>query len=134
MLLALLAAWFFEAFKNTVVFFILLPLVGIGVLYWFGRPKPRKRALILAVGLPLLTLILAGIAPVLRVSQRVDDGNRQAQLVRGNWVELVWAPDGLGWPREGGNWCEAQQACQHLDQNGLTTALRTIQNCVGACF
>jgi len=121
-LLALLSAWLFDAFKNTVVFFILLPLVGIGVLYWFGRPKPRKLALALAVGLPLLTLILAGITPVLRVSQRVDDGNRQAQLVRGNGVDLVWAPDGPGWPREGGDWYEAQQACQHLGKDGLTLA------------
>lgn len=121
-LLALLAAWLFDAFKNTVVFLILLPLVGIGVLYWFGRPRPRKRVLILAVGLPLLTIVLAGIAPVLRVSQRVDDGNLQTRLVQGNGVELVWAPDGPGWPREGRDWYEAQQVCQHLRQDGLSLA------------
>jgi hypothetical protein len=121
-LLALFAAWFFEAFKNTVVFMILLPLLGIGALYWFGRPRPRKLALSLAVGLPLLTLILAGIAPVVRVSQRVDDGNLQARLVQGNEVELVWAPDGPGWPRAGGDWDEAQQACQYLSPDGLTLA------------
>jgi hypothetical protein len=121
-LLAALAAWFFEAFKNTVLFFILLPLVGLGVLYWFGRPKPRKLALALATGLPLLTLVLAGIAPALRVSQRVDDGNLQARLVQGNEVELVWAPDGPGWPRAGGDWYEAQRACRHLEQDGLTLA------------
>ena len=119
-LLAVLAAWFLEAFKNTVVFLILLPLIGIGVLYWFGRPKPRKLALALAAGLPLLTLILAGIAPVVRVSQRVDDGDLQARRVKGNGVELIWAPDGPGWPRAGGDWYEAQQVCRHLEQNGLT--------------
>ena len=121
-LLALLAAWFFEAFKNTVVFFVLLPLVGIGILYWFGRPRPRNLALALAVGLPLLTLILAGIAPVLRVSQRVDDGHLQARLVRENGVELVWAPDGPGWPREGRDWYEAQRVCQYLREDGLSLA------------
>jgi hypothetical protein len=120
--LAALAAWFFEAFKNTVVFLILLPLVGIGVLYWFGRPKPRRLALALAAGLPLLTLVVAGIAPAVRVSQRVDDGNLEARLVEGNGVELVWAPDGPGWPRAGGDWYEAQQACQHLAQDGLALA------------
>jgi hypothetical protein len=120
--LALFAAWFFEAFKNTVVFFMLLPLVGIGVLYWYGRPKQRKLALSLAIGLPLLTLTLAGIAPALRVSQRVDDGVLGARQVQGNGVELVWAPDGPGWPREGGDWYEAQQVCRHLDQDGLALA------------
>jgi hypothetical protein len=95
---------------------------GIGVPYWFGRPKPRRLALTLAVGLPLLTLILAGIEPVLRVSQRIDDGNLQARLVRGNGVELVWAPDGPGWPRAGGDWQTAQQTCQHLGEDDLTLA------------
>jgi hypothetical protein len=121
-LLALFAAWFFEALKNTVVFFLLLPLIGIGALYWFGRPKPLKLALSLAAGLPLLALVAVGIAPAIRVSQRLDDGNLQARLVRGNGVELVWAPEGPGWPRAGGNWDEARQACQHLEQDGLALA------------
>jgi hypothetical protein len=121
-ILALLAAWFFDAFKDTVIFFLLLPLLGVGVLYWFGRPRPQKIAVALAIGLPMLTLILAGIAPIVRVSQRVNDGNLQARRVPGNGVDLVWAPDGPGWPRTGANWDKARQACQHLDQDGLTTA------------
>jgi hypothetical protein len=119
-ILALLAARFFEGNTNTVNFFLMLPLVGIGVLYWFGRPQPRKIALFLAVGLPMLTLIISGIEPVLRVSQRIDDGNLQARLVRGNRVNLIWAPDGPGWPRAGADWYEAQQMCQHLSEDGLT--------------
>jgi hypothetical protein len=119
---ALLAAWFFQAFTNTVVFLLITPLIGIGVLYWFGRPRPRKIAVSLAVGLPILTLIISGIAPVLRVSQRVDDGNLQARLAHGNGVELVWAPDGPGWPRTGTDWHEAQRVCQHLSEDGLTLA------------
>lgn len=119
---ALLAAWFFGAFTNTVTFFLIVPLIGIGALYWFGRPQPRKIAVSLAVGLPILTLILCGIAPVLRVSQRIDDGNLQARLVYGNGVNLIWAPDGPGWPRTGVDWFEAQQVCQHLSEDGLTLA------------
>jgi hypothetical protein len=121
-ILALLAAWFFGALTNTVVLFLLVPLVGLGVLYWFGRPQPRKLAASLAIGLPILTLTLFGIEPVLRVSQRLDDGNLQARLVQGNGVDLVWAPEGPGWPRTGADWYEAQQACQHLDQDGLALA------------
>jgi hypothetical protein len=119
---ALLAAWFFGAFTNTVTFFLVLPLIGIGVLYWYGRPQPRKRAASVAIGLPILILIVCGIGPVLRVSQRIDDGNLQARLVHGNGVNLVWAPDGPGWPRAGANWHEAQQVCQYLSEDGLTLA------------
>ncbi len=41
MLLALLAVWFFNAFSNAATFLLIAPLIGIGVLYWFGRPQPR---------------------------------------------------------------------------------------------
>jgi hypothetical protein len=119
---ALLVAWFFQALANTVTFFLMMPLIGFGVLYWFGRPQPRKMAVSLAIGLPLLTLIISGIEPVLRVSQRIDDGNLQARLLHGNGVNLIWAPDGPGWPRTGADWYEAQQVCQYLGEDGLTPA------------
>ena len=119
---ALLMAWFFQAFTNTVMLLLIAPLIGLGVLYWFGRPQPRRMAISLAVGLPLLTLIIFSIEPVLRVSQRLDDGNLQARLVQGNGVNLIWAPDGPGWPRTGTNWHEAQKVCQYLDEDGLALA------------
>jgi len=119
---ALLAAWFFQAFTNTATFLLIVPLVGLGVLHWFGRPQPRKIAVSLAIGLPILTLTILGIEPVLRVSQRFDDGFLQARLVPGNGVNLIWAPDGPGWPRKGLNWSEAQQVCQYLGEDGLTPA------------
>ncbi len=121
-IVALLAVWFFQAFSNAATFVIIMPLIGIGALYWFGRPRPRKLAISLAIGLPMVTLILSGIEPVIRVSQRVHDGILQARLVQGNGVNLTWAPDGLGWPRSGSNWFEAQQICQHLSEDGLTPA------------
>lgn len=120
--LALLAAGFFRAFSNAATFLIILPLVGLGVMYWYGRPQPRKLAIYLSAGLPLLTLIVSGVEPALRVSQRLNDGNLGARRVQGNGVMLTWAPDGPGWPREGTDWYEAQQACQHLNEDGLTRA------------
>ena len=120
--LALLALVFFRAPTNAAAFLIIVPLIGMGALYWFGRPQPRKRAVFLAVGLPLLTLVAFGIGPAIRVSQRLDDGNLQARLVRGNGVALTWAPDGPGWPREGAGWYEGQQACEYLSEDGLTLA------------
>jgi hypothetical protein len=119
-LIASFAIWFFQAFSNAAIFLIILPLIGMGALYWYGRPRPRKLAASLVVGLSLLTLIISGISPALRVSQRINDGNLQARLVQGNGVSLTWAPDGPGWPREGGDWYAAQQACQQLSEDGLT--------------
>lgn len=119
---ALLFAWFFQAFTNAATFLLIVPLIGIGVLYWFGCPQPRKIAGSLAIGLPILTLILCGIEPVLRVSQRIDDGNLQARWVHGNGVDLIWAPDGPGWPHEGGDWYEARELCQYLGEDGWTLA------------
>ncbi len=118
--LALFAVWFLQAFSNPVMFLLILPLVGLGALYWFGRPQPRKLAVSLVVGLPLLTLIISGIGPIRRVSQRINDGNLQARQVRGNGVNLIWAPDGPGWPQAGTNWHEAQRVCRYLNEDGLT--------------
>ena len=121
-ILALFVAWFFQALTNTVTLFFIVPLVGLGALYWYGRPQPRKVAVSLAIGLPILTLTLSGIGPVLRVSQRMDDGNLQARTVHGNGVDLVWAPEGPGWPRLGADWYEAEEACRYLARDGLTVA------------
>ena len=120
-IIAIFAIWFFQSFSNAATFLLIIPLIGLGALYWFGRPQPRKLAVALVIGLPIVTLIVSGIQPVLRVSKRIDDGNLQARLVPGNGVNLIWAPDGPGWPRVGGNWNEAQQACQHLSEDGLTS-------------
>jgi hypothetical protein len=73
------------------MFLLIMPLVGMGALYWYGRSSSRKFTLSLSIGLPL---ILSGIEPALRVSQLLDDGNLQAQLVQGNGVNLIWVPDG----------------------------------------
>jgi hypothetical protein len=121
-ILALLAAWFFQAPSSPGTFLVILPLIGLGVLHGFGRPQPRKIAVALVIGLPILTLILFGAEPALRVSQRLDDGVLQARLVQGNGVALTWAPDGPGWPREGTNWYVAQLACQNLSEDGLSVA------------
>lgn len=122
MIFALLAIWFFQGRSNVATFLIVLPLTGLGLLYWNGRLEPRKAAVLMALGFPLVTLIAAGIEPVIRVSQRIDDGNLEARLVHGNGVDLIWAPDGPGWPREGGDWHEANRVCNHLNEEGLTLA------------
>ena len=122
LLVALFAIWFFQSLTNTVTLLFIVPLVGLGALYWFGRPRPRKLAVSVAVALPLLTLIASGTAPAIRVAGRVDDGNGEARLVQGNGVSLIWAPQGPGWPRSGDTWHEALRVCQYLGQDGQTVA------------
>ena len=101
---------------------VILPMLLLGVLYWYGRPQPRRRAYCLAVGLPVLTLMVCGAEPVVRVSGRIDDNNLETRVVEGNGIRLVWAPDGEGWPRKGVTWHEAVSRCRHLTADGRTLA------------
>ena len=101
---------------------VILPMFLLGILYWYGRPQPRRRAYWIAVGLPILTLIICGVEPVLRITGRVNDNNLDARVVEGNGVRLVWAPEGAGWPRKGVTWHEALSRCQHLLADGRTLA------------
>ena len=101
---------------------IILPMLLLGILYWYGRPQPRRRAYWMAVGLPVLTLVICGVEPVVRIAGRVNDNNLEARVVEGNGVNLVWAPGGDGWPRKGVTWFEAVGHCQHLSGDGRTLA------------
>jgi hypothetical protein len=121
-MLALVVVWFFGGSTSPVTLLLSLPLIGLGALYWYGRPRPRRVAVSIATGLPLLTLIISGFGPALRVAQRLDDGNYQARLVPGNGLSLIWAPAGPGWPRTGADWDEARQMCEFLSEDGLTLA------------
>lgn len=122
LLIAGLAIWFFRAASPAAILLIIAPLLGLGAIYWFGQLKDTKLASSLAVGLPLITLVIFGISPAVRVSRRVSDGNLAARRVEGNGVSLVWAPDGPGWPDKGGDWVEAQRSCRLLAEDGLSLA------------
>jgi hypothetical protein len=94
----------------------------MGVCYWFGRPRPSQRAVAVVAGLPLLTLLVCGAEPAYRVSGRLDDGDRSARRVAQNGADLIWAPEGPGWPRDGVTWEEAVRCCRHLTEDGTALA------------
>lgn len=101
---------------------VTLLVVGLGFLWWWGRPRPLRLACIIAAGLPLLTALVCGIEPAWRVCHRVDDGVTQERLVQGNGVALVWAPEGPGWVRDSqhsANWDQAREICSRLSPDGL---------------
>ncbi|MCP5099535.1 MAG: hypothetical protein GY943_28610 [Chloroflexi bacterium] len=74
------------------------PVPHITTLPWW-----RRNLRYLFVLVPSL-LIFIGFSvfylPIL--VRRIDDGNRDAQLIAGNGVTLIWAPEGPGW-----NWQQA---------------------------
>ena len=54
---------------------------------WYCESLLSNLGLMFAQYLSPLTFIIAGIGPVVRIFQRIDDGNIQAQLVHGNgWI------------------------------------------------
>ena len=118
---AVLAAWFFRAASPVLLSaFIVGPLVALALFYWVGRPEPRRLAIAVAVGLPLLTLIVFGAEPAWRVAHRLNDGNQAAVRVSAGSVDLIWAPSGPGWPLDGVTWDEALRRCQYLTADGTS--------------
>ena len=121
---------FFGGAHFSVVYLMLaIPLIGLGLLFLFGRlqPLPLKYAKLGIVILPLLVMIIAGIPGAVRVSQRVDDGDYGKRTVEGNGITLIWAPRGPGWPNGGISWEDAQNRSIYLAENG-TVLMDTPQN------
>jgi hypothetical protein len=97
--------------------------VAVGLLFLWGRPRPKRAAYVLAAGLPLLIVLGFGAEPAVRVSRRFDDGDRGARVVEGNGVTLLWAPAGPGWTRGGlVSWSEAVDRARHLNEAGTALA------------
>lgn len=111
-------ALFVENYVLTIPFGILAVLYGFGE---FKKPKWQYRLIII---LPIITLIIFGAEPIYRVSGRVDDGNFGMRTVKGNGVELTWAPEGPGWPKDGCTWFEADSICTYLMEDGITLSSR----------
>jgi hypothetical protein len=95
----------------------------VGLCFLIGRPKPKWAAHAVSIGLPTLIVIGFGIEPVVRVSTRFDDGDRQERVIHGNGVTLLWAPGGPGWARDGlVSWDEAVKRAHHLTEDGTALA------------
>ncbi|MFA7228479.1 MAG: hypothetical protein WC061_05540 [Melioribacteraceae bacterium] len=116
----ILAAGAFALFggMNAGFMFVVTPLIGLALLYWFGRLEKLKLARFLVAGLPLLIILGLGLFHGIRIAGRYNDNNFEARLIKGNGVELLWAPKGPGWPDKGTNWYDAVKICAHLNDDG----------------
>jgi len=100
--------------------FFTAPLMVIGLLFVFGTPSKGRAWTAAALGIPLATMIGCGAEPAWRVATRVDDGYRGARVVHGNGVELTWAPQGPGWPKQGAiGYEQSKRICSMLSADGL---------------
>ena len=121
-------AWFFSGATFSVVgLMVVLPIIVLALLYYFGAAEPKKWAYRLIIGIPLAIILVISIPQAIRISQRVDDGDWGMRIVEGNGITLVWAPRGPGWPDKGTDWDEAQRICRYLSEDG-TTVMETEQN------
>lgn len=127
-LLAAFSVWFFSGASFSVVgFMIVIPIIGIGLLYYFGDPKPKKWAYRLILLIPLVIIFAISVWQGIKVSQRINDNNSGTRVIAGNEVTLIWAPRGPGWPDEGVTWDEALMICRYLSEDG-TTIMEEEQN------
>jgi len=110
---------FFSGFGVAASALIIPPLLIIGLLFWFGRPDPKRLATMIVVIVPIIIIIGFGIPNGISVSQRLNDGNLDARLVDGKGVSLIWAPSGPGWPEHGVPWDEAKDICKYLSEDGM---------------
>lgn len=119
LLLAGVVLYFFGK-MNAGFIFVAIPLIGLAILYWFGRLQSRRFAYFLVIGLPLIQILGIGTFHAVRVANRYNDNNFETRLIKGNGVALVWAPQGPGWPDKGTTWYEAKRICAHLNADGKT--------------
>ena len=118
-LIAGASIWFFSGASLSVLAgMIVLPILTLGLIYYFGEPEPKKWAYRLLVLVPLIIVLAISIPQSIKLSQRINDQDFGARLVEGNGVKLVWAPRGPGWPDKGTSWEDAQRICSYLSEDG----------------
>ncbi len=126
--LAVFMAWFFRGGSFAVIgVMLVIPALVLAVLYWFGRPRPKRLAYAVMLIPPLIIMVAFGTPNAVRVASRVNDGDFGVRHVSGNGVELLWAPEGPGWPQRGVSWHEAMEICSYLSPDG-TKIEETPQN------
>jgi hypothetical protein len=105
---------------NAGFLFVVLPFIGLALLYWFGNIEKKKMAYVLVLALPLLQIIGIGTFHAVKVANRFNDDNFEMRSIKGNGIELLWAPKGPGWPDNGTTWHDAKKICAFLSEDGKT--------------
>lgn len=112
---------------SVVGLLIVIPLAILGLIYFYGDPKPKKWTYRLILLIPLTIVLIISIPLAIKVSHRMNDHDFGIRTVEGNGVTLAWAPKGPGWPDKGVSWEEAVNICKYLSEDG-TGIMDTKQN------
>lgn len=127
-IVAAFCVWFFSGASITVIWLmIVVPIIALGLLYYFGEPEPKKWAYRLLIAIPLIIILAITVPQGIKVSQRINDNDFGIRIVEGQKTTLAWAPRGPGWPDSGTSWYEANEICRYLSEDG-TTIMDTEQN------
>jgi hypothetical protein len=117
--LAVFVPIFFSGASFDVVYLMLtFPLIGLGLLFFFGHPQPARLAIWLLAGIPLAIMIGVSIPNIIRIQGRLNDGDFGPRQVECQGQPLIWAGRGAGFPEQGNSWQEAQSACARLSEDG----------------
>lgn len=126
--LGIFAMFFFSGASFSVLgILIVSPFLVFGLIYYFGKPEPKKWAYRFIIAIPLIIALVISVPQGIKVSKRIDDRNLGMRQIEGNGVNLVWASRGPGWPDQGVSWEEAQERCAYLNEAG-TTLMQGEQN------
>lgn len=116
------AFWLFGFRARAATTWIIIPVLLLGLIYYFGRPAPIRWARLCLIIIPILTAAISGAYPAWRVFTRPVNVDYSARQIMGNEVTLIWAPAGPGWDGKGLSWFEAQKRCKYLYEDGRTLA------------
>jgi hypothetical protein len=75
----------FDLNDRVAMLFVIGPMLILGTLYWYGRPQPRRAAYLLAVGLPILTLVVCGVKAL--PGTRLSDTASTYRKMEGRWLK-----------------------------------------------
>jgi len=79
-IVAAVSVWFFSGASFSVIgLMIVIPIIALGLVYYYGEPKPKKWTYRLLISIP------QGI----KVSQRINDNDFGERIVQGNGVTLA---------------------------------------------
>ena len=98
---------------------LVLPFLILAIMFWYSDLNQKKVWTVLIVGTPLIITLVLGIPNYIRVDNRFNDNDFTQKLIKGNGVELIWAPEGPGFPENGTSWNNAIVICKYLSEDGL---------------
>ncbi len=115
--LGIFTMFFFDS--NAGRFLIFIPILLFSFGFYFGEFKHKKIITFSFVVIFLLIILSFGTPQLIKVENRFNDYNFGVRTIEGNNINLVWAPQGVGFPLNGTDWQTARKNCERLNEEGI---------------